>query len=684
MIVLGFHGGRKREYEDNRAGFAMHDSAAVLVKDGMILSAIEEERLNRIKHTNCFPVQAIKYCLNESKLSLQDVDFIATNQAKSSIDMMAKLNFLDDPQSVNPPDGKKLLAALFEREFGVDVSDKIRFCSHHVAHAWSAYGASGYDKSLILVLDGDGDNKSGMVLLADGRNMTKLRVYDLNQSLGNFYTELIKLLAYHRFDEYKVMGLAPYGNPNAYAHLFDKCYKLLPDGNYMLEEPLSWLARFDAAGILKQARRKGEPFTRTHMDLAAGLQLTLEKIVSHILRHYRDETRQHNLCLAGGVAHNCTLNGKILYSGMFENVFVQPAAHDAGGALGAAWQVEHEQRTISRPQKLEHLFWGTDAGDVRQIERELELWHALLAYERVPDICERTARLLAEGAVVGWVQGRSEFGPRALGNRSIIADPRPSANKLLINQMVKKREAYRPFAPSVLEEKVAEYFEVSATQTAFPFMIFVLNVREQMRECLGAVTHVDGTARVQTVSKETNPIYWQLIHEFEKITGIPIVLNTSFNNHAEPIVDSIAEAITCFLTTGLNYLSIGNYLVSKKEVDLTDTAYRSLIPSLPHHRRLVRRTGAGATVGAAAAAAAAVRENNEFVYEIQSASSPLFSQRDVVVSTDLFHMLEAADERKSIACLLDETKVAHEKVRPIMKELVDLWENRVIELRPES
>lgn len=673
MIVLGFHGGRKFEHEDGRAGFAMHDSAAILIKDGEVISAIEEERLNRIKHTNCFPVQAIRYCLDESKIRLEDVDFIATNAGKTTLDMMAKINFLDDPQHKQPPDGKHLLASLFERAFGVDVTEKIRFCSHHVAHAWSAYGASDYDKSLVLVLDGDGDNKSGMVLLADGMNMTKLRVYDLHQSLGNFYTEFIKLLGYHRFDEYKVMGLAPYGNPNTYIRLFEKCYKLLPEGNFTIVDPLIWLTHFDSAGIVSHARRKGETFTQMHMDLAAGLQTTLEKIAFHILRHYQAETKQRKLCLAGGVAHNCTMNGKILYSGMFENVYVQPAAHDAGGALGAAWNVVREEHSSSRPKKMEHLFWGPDIGDDREIESVLESWSELVEYRREPDICAKTARLLSEGAVIGWVQGRSEFGPRALGNRSIVADPRPPDNKLIINKMVKKREAYRPFAPSVLEEKAGEYFEVTDSQTAFPFMIFVLNVREKMREVLGAVTHIDGTARVQTVSHETNPKYWMLIHEFEKITGIPIVLNTSFNNNAEPIVDSINESVTCFLTTGLNYLSIGNYLVSKKEVDISNDIYKALIPALPSHRRLVRRTAPGAQDGA------------QFVYEIQSASNSLFGQHDVPVSPDLFNMLQAVDGRKSIARLFDETNIAHEtKMRTILQELLNLWEQRVIELRPKG
>lgn len=671
MIVLGVHGGRKLEYEDNRTGFALHDSAAVLVRDGEVLSAIEEERLNRIKHTNSFPARAIRHCLREHGLRLEDVDLIVTNHAESTLDVVSKTEFLNDPRRKGRPGAAGLLGELFLREFGVDVSDKLRFCGHHLAHAWSAYGASGYERGLIVVLDGDGDNKSGMVLLAEGPRLMKLRVYELGQSLGNFYTEVIKLLGYNRFDEYKVMGLAPYGDPAAFAPLFEKCYRLLPGGNYSLADPLTCLMHFDAAGVVAEARRKGEPFTRAHMDLGAALQATLEKIVMHVVEHYRKETRQSNLCLAGGVAHNCTLNGKILYSGLFENVFVQPAAHDAGGAIGAAWSLLPEQRTGARPRKPEHLFLGTDVPGDGEVGRALEAWGDFLAFERVADVCQKTARLVADGAVVGWVQGRSEFGPRALGNRSIIADPRPAANKLLINQMVKKREAYRPFAPSVLEEKVGEYFEVPDPRMTFPFMIFVLKVREHVREALGAVTHVDGTARVQTVSRETNPKYWGLIHEFEKLTGVPIVLNTSFNNNAEPIVDSVEEAIACFLTTGLNYLSVGNYVVSKKEPELSAGAARALVPSLPLSRRLLRRVAAPAGGGARA------------VYEIQGSANRLFSQPDIEVSADAFLVLEAADGREDIASLLDAAGVREgRRAQEVVGELLELWARRAIILRP--
>ncbi len=676
MIVLGVHGSNKREDEDNRVGFAQHDSAALLLRDGEILSAIEEERLNRIKHTNCFPISAIKYCLDENRMTLADVDYIAINSAEHMIDIMAKRSFLANARLKGPVTGRSYLASLFAREFGVDVSDKIRFCRHHVAHAWSAYVPSGYDNSLILVLDGDGDNLSGMVFTAEDNKLTKICEYGIEQSLGNFYTEMIALLGYNRFDEYKVMGLAPYGNPEKYGRLFDRFYRLLPGGNYQLHDPNMIMMRLIETGIVDKARRKGEPFNETHKDLAAAIQITLEKIVFHIVNYFQKATKQKRLCFAGGVAHNCTLNGKILYSGLFDDVFVQPAAHDAGSALGSAISVFYDESSAPRAHRLEHLFYGTDVGNgtgADDVGLTLSQWSDFVSFEKVDDITARTAQLLANGSVVGWVQGRSEFGPRALGNRSILADPRPASNKLLINQMVKKREEYRPFAPSVLEESLADYFEVPSTRAEYPFMIFVLNVREEFRELLGAITHVDGTARIQTVSRETNPKYWNLISEFQKLTGVPILLNTSFNNNAEPIVDSVEDAIVCYLTTGLHYLVVGDYLVRKKETDSSHATLETLAPSLPISRRLVKRKDL------------AEDGSVNTIFEIEGTMSHFFARPVVEVTENLFTILMNADGKKTLRALFEENGIEDECCRARVRgEIHDLWTQRIIILRSQQ
>ena len=499
-----------------------------------------------------------------------------------------------------------------------------------------------------------------------------LKEYGLNQSLGNLYTDVITLLGYKRFDEYKVMGLAPYGNPAVYTPLFKRCYQLLPNGDYALESPATWLVQFDEAGLLNKARRRGEPFSQVHKDIAAALQATLERIVLHILLHFQKQTKQHRLCIAGGVAHNCTLNGKILYSNLFEKVFVQPAAHDAGGAWGSAIAAFYNEGTPPRRKKIDQIYFGTDTPDDSALARELNLWSEFVSFENVPRITETAAQLIADGAVIGWVQGRSEFGPRALGNRSILADPRPASNKLLINQMVKKREAYRPFAPSVLEESLHEFFDVPRDRAEFPFMIFVLKVREEMRETLGAITHVDGTARVQTVSRKSNPLYWELIDEFRKLTGVPILLNTSFNNNAEPIVNSPEEAIVCFLTTGLNYLVIGNYLVSKKELDHSHRAYQALVPELPKCRRLIKRK------------CRVANGEPKTVFEVEGTMSRFFARPVIAVSEQMFSVLEASNGKKTVGELLEQNGL--EGVRPteFVDEMLDLWSQRFIILRPKS
>src|SRR5688572_21813287 len=315
---------------------------------------------------------------------------------------------------------------------------------------------------------------------------------------------------------------------------------------------------------------------------------------------------------------------------MFEDIFVQPAAHDAGCAIGAALYPFFKQQSANggngKVTQLDHVFWGTEIGNGEAVLNDLEQWRDFLEFESRDDIAEHTAELLAQGFVVGWVQGRSEFGPRALGNRSIVADPRPAENKDIINSMVKKREAYRPFAPAVLEEYADEFFKLPRPGMYSPFMTFVVQVREEMRELLKATTHVDGTARIQTVSRSTNSSFWQLIDEFRKRTGVPVLLNTSFNNNAEPIVDSVQDAIVCFLTTKLHYLSVGNYLVSKKNID--HAAYLTLVPQLPAYARLTQTKRFVSS------------DRTATFFEIGNSYAKQFA---VEVSQDVFHLLATAD-----------------------------------------
>lgn len=664
MLCLGLSGGLDRVYENPRGlpGTFLHDGAAVLVKDGRVIAAVEEERLNRIKHSNKLPSSAIEYCLAAAGVELRDVDRIAFYATEAYCNAMLERLFISQPEISIPLDANLLLRHLLATEFGTQVDpSRVSFVGHHQAHAVSALAMSGFEDSLVLAIDGCGDFLSGLLAVGSGSEMTELMTFPENNSLGLFYLETIRYLGYGLFDEYKVMGLAPYGDPARYRELFSQFYELCANGGYRVH-----LERIGPALLHNiEVRRKGMPFTQQHRDVSASLQEALERIVFHILRHYRESTGMKRLCLAGGVAHNCTLNGKLLYSGLFEDIFVQPAAHDAGCALGAALMVSNEAGQPAPRERLQAVYWGPDVGSDDSIEKELKGWAGHLEFERTADVATRAAEWMVDGAVIGWVQGRSEFGPRALGNRSILADPRPAANKDRINAMVKKRESYRPFAPSVLEEDAGAFFELPDGRAEYPFMNFVVRVRESKRALLGAITHIDGTARLQTVSRTNNAAYWELINAFKSQTGVPILLNTSFNNNAEPIVDSVADAITAFLSTELDGLVIGSFLVKKRATTLE--SWTALAVSLPPHVSLYRvRAHAG-------------RERQETVCEIRMGHS---SQESVRVSHDLFDMLMQIEKEAVLADLLARVTSDRTRREALVNELRGLWDLRRIRLHP--
>ena len=648
MYILGISGNLRLVHQTSDGD--KHDAAAVLVKDGKVVSAIEEERLNRVKHTDKFPVNAIKFVLNQQGIGFEDLDQICYYGLPA---------YCFDGES-SLPLGEKI-QAIFREEFDCSLDEKkLYFVHHHIAHAVSAYYMSGFDSALVLSIDGQGDGISGMVVDARGKKTEVLEKYPVPDSLGIYYLHVIHVLGYKQFDEYKVMGLAPYGDPAVYRDLFKGFYQLLPDGKYRID-----LNQVKKLYLLFPRRQKGEPFNQDHKNIAAALQESLEEIVFHILRHFKQTTGHSNLCLAGGVAHNCTVNGKILYSGLFDRVFVQPASHDAGCALGAALYRYHELNPDAEFQRLQHLYWGSRLPENDELQGKLESWRDFIRFERRDNIAYAAAEQMAGGAVIGWVQGQSEFGPRALGNRSIVADPRPPENKDIINEMVKKREGYRPFAPSVMAEHAAEYYDLPCDSDHFAYMIFVVKVHEDKQKILGAVTHVDGTARIQTVSRETNPSYWRLIEEFRALTGVPVVLNTSFNNNAEPIVDSVDDAIACFLTTKLNALVIGDFLIHKKEAP-PETLAR-LIPVVPPHNVLTH--------------------SHRYISSAQSASEFTVANNfengyNGNLSPEVFQLLTAADGKRPLAELMNGAGVSERQA--VLEEIRDLWAQRFVRLSPNG
>lgn len=660
MNVLGLHLSGRRLIEDNRDHWAPHDTAAALVssREGLIAAA-EEERFCRVKHCNFFPESAIRFCLDRAALSLRDLDCIALPVSEPTAARDAAVSFWMS-SGVRELTAAGSFGTLMQRCLGEDVRDKIRFSEHHEAHAWSAFAVSGYNKALIVVLDGDGEaDLAGLVGVGSPDGIRILRRFTASShSLGQFYQQLIHFLGYHRFDEYKAMGLAPYGDARRFASLFAELHELLPDGDYRLRLDGDTLAGLAVqSGLLPSRRGKGEPLLQVHKDFAAAIQSTTERVILHVLEHYRRETGIGNLCVAGGVGHNCAANGKVYYAGLFDSVYFQPAAHDAGLSFGAALHVMNREGGRAVRLQVPHLYLGTTIP--ADPSEALRRWGGFVDIQKVDEVESAAARLLVEGQVLAWVQGRSEFGPRALGNRSIVADPRPAENKDRVNRMVKKREAFRPFAPSILEERLGDICELATTENrTLPFMVSTLRVRNEWRQRLQAVTHVDGTARVQSVSRKTNPSYWRLIREFEALSGVPVLLNTSLNNNIEPIADTIDDAVACFLTTGLNVLVAGSCIVTKRSEEARVTALGECRVLLPGNRSLVLKSDG---------------------YFVDSLSHGWLGHAPTEISAEMFSLLRRSlQERASVSSLLGETK---DRVA-LLDELRHLWELRAVIVVP--
>jgi carbamoyltransferase len=561
-----------------------HDASAALIVDGKLVACAAEERFTRTKHSlnlagnTLLPKNAIEYCLREAGIFIPDVDVVAHYCDFTEESVSRRLELLRG--SLQGEDAERLrqsytdtYLSLISRESVLSQFERMtgaqpkRFLpvSHHEAHAASTFFCSGFDTAVILTIDGSGELESSLLALGRGSRIEEIHRTLLPTSLGTLYLVLSVYLGFRSLgDEYKVMGLAAYGNPERYRRFFDSLVILGKNGEYYT--PM--LARQELKELLESRlgapRRPEEAVEERHADIAASLQEALDRTVLHTLRHAASTTEAKYLCLAGGVALNCSMNGAVARSGLFKDIFVQPAAGDEGGSVGAALHACYQSAENGRPEarRLEDVYLGPAYGQeevLRALRRHADALHWLPK----ADIAREVATRLAQGQVAGWFQGRMEFGPRALGNRSILADPRDPAMKDRINAKVKRRESFRPFAPSVLEEEAGSYFDMNGLSSS-PYMLFTVPVWPSRRATIPAVTHVDGTARLQTVSRRTNPPYWQLISSFRGITGVPLVLNTSFNVRNEPIVCSPEDAIRCFLSTGIDCLAIDRYLVEKR------------------------------------------------------------------------------------------------------------------------
>jgi carbamoyltransferase len=549
----------------------MHDSSACIARDGEVLFAVAEERLSRVKQDASFPKRAIQACLDFANVGVDEIDYVCQGWPESGTVFRHDLkNYVLGRQ---PVDAGLLLntlrgfasmwyqgtgEAVFRRHFKAPKA-KFKFIAHHLAHAISTYAYSGFEDAAILILDGRGAWEATSLWSGRGGRIEHVTTIPWPNSLGLFYAKLTEHLGFEPYaDEWKVMGLAPYGEPGVDLSEF---IKLGPDGTYEVAARTLLGRNGDARRALEAKlgpRRVPESeITPAHKNIAFAVQDVCERAMLALAAQAVAKTGSRNLCLAGGVALNSKANGKILSTGTVDRIFVQPAAGDDGVCLGAVLAPHLETGAGLPVRKMRHAYLGPAATD-DEIGRAIETYK--LRAERTEDPAKAAAAMLAEGKILGWFQGRMEFGPRALGSRSILADPRDPEMNAKVNNAVKFREWWRPFAPSMLKESAGEYIE-SATDS--PFMILTAQVRPEKRSVIPSVTHVDGSARPQTVEKDVNPVYWRLIHEFGQRTGVPVVMNTSFNLRGEPIVCSPTDAIRTFFSSGMDALVIGSYVVRK-------------------------------------------------------------------------------------------------------------------------
>ncbi|HEV3114442.1 MAG TPA: carbamoyltransferase [Candidatus Binataceae bacterium] len=581
-----------------------HDAAAALLRDGQLVAAAEEERFSRKKHDYGFPQNAIDFCLRTAGIKATDLDYLVffekpflkferllltsmqTFPRSLRVFREAMLTWLGD---------KIWIRHLIQNKLGLP-GDKILFSEHHLSHAASSFLCSPFDEAAILTIDGVGEWTTASIGVGKGTQVRLLKEIRFPHSLGLLYSAFTAFLGFEVNEgEYKVMGMAPFGKPN-YVDQVKKLIRLFSDGSFELDmDYFSFHHSSDQTYNDKFVGLFGTPrppeshfFTQSsgypsyfgekpsnygalcqenqhYADIAASIQVVIEEAVLSLARQAQVETGRKNLCMAGGVALNSVANGRVLRETSFEGLYIQPAAGDAGGALGAALFGYHTVLGQPRSFVMEHAYWGEEhsAAETEAFLKKSGIPHQRCANQE--ELVGRCVDSLTQGKVLGWLQGRFEWGPRALGNRSIIADPRRNEMKEIVNVKIKFREPFRPFAPSVLAERADEYFEIGARDGKYPsrFMLNVAKVREDKRAVVPATTHVDGTGRLQTVAREVNPRYYSLIESFGQSTGVPVLLNTSFNLRGEPIVNTPAQAYSTFVRSGIDVLVLGDYLVSK-------------------------------------------------------------------------------------------------------------------------
>ncbi len=569
------------------------DSSAAIFKDGVLIAAIEEERFRRIKHWAGFPDQAIEFCLEEAGITIDDVHHIAIGRdpkakllnkimfaaAHPGIGVKAIRNRIQNARHIASIDDE--FRRLFPQVASDPIRRKINYVEHHRAHLASAFFASPFKEAALLSVDGSGDFTTTMLGQGVDSSMHIIDSIDFPHSIGVFYSAFTQFLGFpHYGDEYKVMGLAPYGKP-VFVDKLKQIVQLKNDGLFKLDlsyfkvtngniisygaDHIPVVNKLYSAKMVRTigpVRNPSDPINQFHMDIAASVQRLTEEIIFHLLNGLYEKTKLDSVCIAGGVAQNSVANGKITRNTPFKNIYIPSAGHDAGIAMGAGLYVYNQLLGKKRVPAITSAYTGSIFSN-ENIETMLLLEGMKYVHCSDDQLFEMVADKLVNGGVIGWFNGRAEFGPRALGARSILADPRRSDAKELLNSKVKRREEFRPFAPSILKEFVSDYFEVADD---VPFMEKVFPIRKEKQALIPAVTHVDGTGRLQSVDESTNPRYYRLIKRFYDKTGIPILLNTSFNEN-EPIVNSPKQALDCFLRTHMDMLVLENFIIVRSDVN---------------------------------------------------------------------------------------------------------------------
>jgi carbamoyltransferase len=559
-----------------------HDASAALIKDGAVLALIEEERLSREKHTWKFPINAIRKCLEMEGIEIHQIEkftYFYKPWVEFANDLLHFIKYLPkslDLITVALNEGElkffkrhwlqHTIGRTLQKEFNLSKRPSVAYVEHHLAHAASAFFVSEFEEAAILTFDGRGEKTTTLMAHGKGHKIKKLQETFMPHSLGYLYSAITHYLGFKPFfDEWKVMGMSAYGK-DFFCAEFEKIINLKGQGQYELDMDYF---RFHTSGNTKWVsdyfiskfgppRKPHEPLELRHYDVAFALQRSVEKAGVYIAKHLYDLTGLEALCMTGGVALNVLMNNKIMAETPFKKFFVQPIASDAGTSMGSALYYYHQVLGKERKVQFDSAYLGPEFTDG---EIESALITAGVKFRRSENIARDAAQAIFEGKITGWFQGRMEAGPRALGNRSIVVNPMDKNMKERLNARVKKRETFRPFAPSILEESVLDFFELPKEQLS-PYMILAGQVKAGKGDLIPAVTHADNTARVHTVNKKTNPLYWQLIHEFEKCSGVPVLLNTSFNEN-EPIVCTPGDAIRCFQRTEFDVLAIGDFMVTK-------------------------------------------------------------------------------------------------------------------------